>query len=100
MYQGLTALDFEKLKIENIKSQTELEEQNHKHLELKLLTGNTLHALNSRKVRCSSDHQDKDISANIFNAALCRNTVGESRGVSIIFQKSVILKANVLDHFM
>lgn len=51
MGKGLTALDFEQLKIENIRSRKQLDEQNHKHVELKLLASKTLQALNSNKVK-------------------------------------------------
>nr|XP_055048422.1 coiled-coil domain-containing protein 113 [Misgurnus anguillicaudatus] len=60
MVQGLTALDFEKLKIDNIKSQTQLDNQNHKHLELKLLAVNTLKALNSTKEKLQTLTQESD----------------------------------------
>lgn len=58
MGKGLTALDFELLKIENIRSRKQLDEQNHKHMDLKLLAGKTLQTMNSIKVRCLIHHQD------------------------------------------
>lgn len=48
--EGLTALDFEQLKLENIKTRKRLDEQNLEHLDLRLLAGNALQALNSNKV--------------------------------------------------
>ncbi|KAL0155722.1 hypothetical protein M9458_049985, partial [Cirrhinus mrigala] len=49
MGEGLTALDFEQLKFQNMKCRKRLDEQNLKHMELKLLAGKTLHVLNSEK---------------------------------------------------
>lgn len=56
MGEGLTALDFEQLKFGNMKCRKRLDEQNLRHVELKLLAGKTLHILNSNKVRCSINH--------------------------------------------
>lgn len=57
MGEGLTALDFEQLKFQNMKCRKRQDEQNLKHMELKLLAGKTLHVLNSEKVRCLINHK-------------------------------------------
>ncbi|XP_077066606.1 cilia- and flagella-associated protein 263 isoform X1 [Siphateles boraxobius] len=47
--EGLMALDFKQLMFENIKSCKQLDEQKLEHLDLKLLAGNALQALNCNK---------------------------------------------------
>ncbi|XP_067292029.1 cilia- and flagella-associated protein 263 isoform X1 [Pseudorasbora parva] len=49
MGEGLTALDFEQLKLENIKIRKQLDEQNREHSDLKLLAGNSLQVLSCNK---------------------------------------------------
>ncbi|XP_051545375.1 coiled-coil domain-containing protein 113-like [Myxocyprinus asiaticus] len=60
MAEGLTALDFEHLKIENIKSRKRMDEQNHEHLKLKLLAGKTLQTLNSKKEKLHTLTNESD----------------------------------------
>ncbi|XP_051975988.1 coiled-coil domain-containing protein 113 [Xyrauchen texanus] len=60
MAEGLTALDFEHLKIENIKSRKRMDEQNHEHLNLKLLAGKTLQTLNSKKEKLHTLTNESD----------------------------------------
>lgn len=61
MGEGLTALDFEQLKFENIKSRKRLDEQNLEHLDLKLLAGNALQTLNSNKKKLQTLTLESDV---------------------------------------
>uniref|UniRef100_A0A8C2HPJ8 Cilia- and flagella-associated protein 263 n=1 Tax=Cyprinus carpio TaxID=7962 RepID=A0A8C2HPJ8_CYPCA len=61
MGEGLTALDFEQLKFGNLKCRKRLDEQNLKHMELKLLAGKTLHVLNSEKEKLQTLTHESDV---------------------------------------
>ncbi|KAA0724528.1 Coiled-coil domain-containing protein 113 [Triplophysa tibetana] len=61
MGKGLTALDFELLKIENIRSRKQLDEQNHKNMDLKLLAVKTLQAMNSIKENLQTLTLESDV---------------------------------------
>ncbi|XP_073687469.1 cilia- and flagella-associated protein 263 [Garra rufa] len=61
MGEGLTALDFEQLKFGNMKCRKRLDEQNLKHMELKLLAGKTLHVLNSEKEKLQTLTHESDV---------------------------------------
>lgn len=94
MGKGLTALDFEQLKIENIRSRKQLNEQNHKHLELKLLAGKTLQAMNSNKVRSLSHHQD--ICLKMFNCTTVQTTVLAQEAFSGVATPSLSELENIM----
>ncbi|CAM4734328.1 unnamed protein product [Leuciscus chuanchicus] len=61
MGEGLTAVDFELLKAENVKTRKRLDEQNLEHLDLKLLAGNALQALNSNKKKLQTLTLESDV---------------------------------------
>ncbi|RXN21930.1 coiled-coil domain-containing protein 113-like [Labeo rohita] len=61
MGEGLTALDFEQLKFQNMKCRKRQDEQNLKHMELKLLAGKTLHVLNSEKEKLQTLTHESDV---------------------------------------
>uniref|UniRef100_A0A8C2K684 Cilia- and flagella-associated protein 263 n=1 Tax=Cyprinus carpio TaxID=7962 RepID=A0A8C2K684_CYPCA len=61
MGEGLTALDFEQLKFGNMKCRKLLDEQNLRRVELKLLTGKTLHVLNSNKEKLQTLTHESDV---------------------------------------
>ncbi|XP_059402574.1 coiled-coil domain-containing protein 113-like [Carassius carassius] len=61
MGEGLTAMDFEQLKFVNMKCRKQLDEQNLKHMELKLLAGKTLHLLNSEKEKLQTLTHESDV---------------------------------------
>ncbi|XP_043084456.1 coiled-coil domain-containing protein 113 [Puntigrus tetrazona] len=61
MGEGLTALDFEQLKFGNMKCRKRLDEQNLRHVELKLLAGKTLQVLNSNKEKLQSLTHESDV---------------------------------------
>ncbi|XP_026118578.1 coiled-coil domain-containing protein 113-like [Carassius auratus] len=61
MGEGLTAMDFEQLKFGNMKCRKQLDEQNLKHMELKLFAGKTLHVLNSEKEKLQTLTHESDV---------------------------------------
>ncbi|TRY98075.1 hypothetical protein DNTS_023527 [Danionella cerebrum] len=61
MAEGLTELDFEQLKFENIHFRKRMDEQNLNHLNLKLLAGKTLQILNYNKEKLQTLTNESDM---------------------------------------
>ncbi|KAK9952189.1 hypothetical protein ABG768_018042 [Culter alburnus] len=61
MCEGLTVLDLEQLKLENLKTRKRLDELNLEHSDLKLLAANTFQALNSNKKKLLTLKHESDV---------------------------------------